>query len=559
MTFLGFCCRWCDLAAASGDAHPAQYAVVLALHAGVESQLQACFSNALVQAMGDGVGFVSLDHRFPGNVPWTRKLKCLARRWTNSFEFPSTDSFIAALKSAGERITWAAEIEMTQASYDPSEYEAIVLSKGLPAVIRHRRRAEVRFLFDSSYWFAAHCNDSLGMIDVLWRAIVWAARKPFPVLSVPPFVTARIDDCNGTRRNFSYVDVMNRHGILPHLGLFMDHIPGTGPVVETMRRLAADHAAQFAPHAFDPFRLIFFDRDKGPYPEQVLNRHFDQVEQRFKQWAVPRAATVNPHWGQVGVNCAPWFEQYGYRYTMLQFIPGEIISKGVMRHWSPRPFGNYAFVADHTVLMGHVFSVVSHWHPSHVLQWLGPEAYRVRLHEYSRHIDFLFDRTIFDPDRYYRYVQTNPIDERPWRSPARANKLSDAARTAAEAVRLALQASFYGCITTHEYSLAVLTDEELDQILHEFDRRLTGYERIPCHYDAVAAYMKTHAHAGLARCELERNVLRLSVHTDISAEAELLVTIYCGRGDRIEPKRIACLHAGAEPGTATLTWHGSQN
>jgi len=36
-----------------------------------------------------------------------------------------------------------------------------------------------------------------GIDDVFWRSFVWAARKPFIMRGIPPFVTMRLDDCNG--------------------------------------------------------------------------------------------------------------------------------------------------------------------------------------------------------------------------------------------------------------------------------------------------------------------------------------------------------------------------
>ena len=33
-----------------------------------------------------------------------------------------------------------------------------------------------------------------GLDDLVWRSIVWAARKPFVMQGLPPFVTMRMDD-----------------------------------------------------------------------------------------------------------------------------------------------------------------------------------------------------------------------------------------------------------------------------------------------------------------------------------------------------------------------------
>ena len=66
-----------------------------------------------------------------------------------------------------------------------------------------------------------------GIDGLMWRSVVWAAAKPFPMRCVPPYVTARMDDCNGTWNAFDYVRVMNRYGIGPNLGSFIDEMGPT--------------------------------------------------------------------------------------------------------------------------------------------------------------------------------------------------------------------------------------------------------------------------------------------------------------------------------------------
>ncbi len=240
---------------------------------------------------------------------------------------------------------------------------------------------------------------------------------------------------------------------------------------------------------------------------------------------------------------------------MLQFRPGESLARGTMRHWRPRPFGSYAFVADRTPGVDCCFSVNSHWHPSSVLEWLGPEAYRVRLDDYSRHVDYLFNRTVFDPDLYYACAHEYPKDENRWVNRSRSNRLDEAAFAAAEGVRLALQSCFYGCITTHEYSLAVLADEELEALFCELDRLLRKHERIPQDYDAVAAYMDAHSCAELSHCETDGSSLRMTLSVQEDRGAGLWVTVYWTRNGRIEAQRVRFSEPYGSPCTLQMRWH----
>ena len=392
------------------------------------------------------------------------------------------------------------------------------------------------------------------MVDLFWKAIISASRKPLAVLSVPPFVTARIDDCNGTRRNFSYVPVFNRHGMKPNLGLFLNHIWPQGAVVDGMRHLQAEQAAQFSAHAFDPSHLIFAQRGDGPYSNQTLAMNFKTADQKFKQWGIRPAKTVNPHWGHIGDNCADFFKQYDMPYLMLQLQPGEIIDHAPLHHWHPKPFGNYAFVADNTPHMNGLFSLTSHWHPDHLIKPIEADTYAVDLQQYSHHVDFLFGRTVFDADRYYAAVHTDPIDERPWKDPQKINDLAQAAATAAQGVKLAFESSFFGCITTHEYSLAVLDDAEIDDMLTEFDALLTRYERLTMDIDSIAAYMKTHASAHLTGCSVLGDELQITAQLAIQAEHQLSIAIYSKSSEGICMRREPFIDRGQRPGTIERTF-----
>jgi len=87
-----------------------------------------------------------------------------------------------------------------------------------------------------------------GLDGLMWRSLVWAAAKPFPMRCLPPFVSARMDDCNGAYSAFGYLDAMNRFGIKPNLGLFTDEMGPTDRAAA--KRLFDAGGADFSMHAF---------------------------------------------------------------------------------------------------------------------------------------------------------------------------------------------------------------------------------------------------------------------------------------------------------------------
>ena len=52
--------------------------------------------------------------------------------------------------------------------------------------------------FGSYDWILNSVKGPLyGLDDLFWRSMVWAARKPFVMQGMPPFVTMRMDDASG--------------------------------------------------------------------------------------------------------------------------------------------------------------------------------------------------------------------------------------------------------------------------------------------------------------------------------------------------------------------------
>src|SRR5512136_2472262 len=56
-----------------------------------------------------------------------------------------------------------------------------------------------------------------GLDDLVWRGVVWAARKPFVMRGLPNFVTMRVDDVTGP---FAWLHAANSVGFKPFVALF---------------------------------------------------------------------------------------------------------------------------------------------------------------------------------------------------------------------------------------------------------------------------------------------------------------------------------------------------
>jgi len=120
---------------------------------------------------------------------------------------------------------------------------------GCPAVVTatYGKGRAVTFTFSPQVWLNEYLGHAAGLDDIFWKSIVWAARKPFVMLAMPPFVTMRIDDCSGSYNHFRWLDVANKHGYIPNVGVFPDNISDEDAKV--MKEKYDAGLAEFSPHA----------------------------------------------------------------------------------------------------------------------------------------------------------------------------------------------------------------------------------------------------------------------------------------------------------------------
>lgn len=120
--------------------------------------------------------------------------------------------------------------------------------------------------WNSNDWLYDLCLGPLrGMDDLVWRGIVWAARKPFIMQGLPPMVTMRVDDVDAGSTNMTdlqWVDICNEYGIIPWLGIFLypdpsSNLPDLDKFIPLLRNLANSGLASISPHSFTYDNFIY--------------------------------------------------------------------------------------------------------------------------------------------------------------------------------------------------------------------------------------------------------------------------------------------------------------
>ena len=225
-----------------------EYALVVIAHPQVDPQGHQLPCQRLLEAVQTGAGLVTFDPAL-GVKPLLDHVKPAETGSDNYVAF-SRPHPITSRHMTNETIPLAAPLRLTPISGDD-----IFLTAGSAPLLSISSLGAGRIVqWASADWMDTHYLGPLGGLDdVLWRSLVWAARKPFALQGLPPLVTMRVDDVAATghlwgQSPLGWVHTANRYGFKPWLGLFPYNL--TEPAVAELRQLLLNGKATAFPHAF---------------------------------------------------------------------------------------------------------------------------------------------------------------------------------------------------------------------------------------------------------------------------------------------------------------------
>jgi hypothetical protein len=443
-------------------------------------------AQAIAEAVADGLGYIGCDPNVGYMAPPLQHMLAVRAQDVQpvmGLRVVDAAHWVSLWQVPGEAYRFMRPLEMACTRPVMPRVRVLLESDGHPAlwVSPYGRGRVVQWALPPGIWrrdVFGHCE---GLDDLLWRGIVWAARKPFAMLALPPFSTACVGDAIGAH-DFAWVESLSEHGFLPNIGIFPDDIDALSEVrgqsnfadrtVDWMRRYAESGTAEFSPHAatWNRSYLLYGRADGTEIPARELEQRLAAVDKQFARYGIPWARTVNPHRCQVGRNAMPFLEARGVQFTLSGQYPGETWE---MEHrlWDGAPYGHPGFTI--APLPGSVrFFVVTSGRPYHdAVVFTGPDTCRLREHAYLMQVDPMWGRT--------RWQNHSPVDD--WDAIASA---------AVRQIRLGLNALFFACPSTHEQTVAYVRLEEWASLWKEVDRRTARYERWPALYSDVAVYAR---------------------------------------------------------------------
>ncbi|MBE7436701.1 MAG: DUF4082 domain-containing protein [Anaerolineales bacterium] len=205
-----------------------------------------------------------------------------------------------------------------------------------------------------------------GLDDLVWRSLVWAARKPFVMQGMPPFLTMRSDDESG---NFEWIHIANEFGIKPWAGLFYQNIDSAEAA--DLSNLTNAGLATAAIHAFNG-SFFYFNHGAGNYPDATVAANFADGTAWHTTNNIPISDYVLPHYYEFGSNVFQGLSNWGVEFVGTQMEPGNgygapWIMNGPFREYEtggsssglPMYYADFMTVPGHPEFDGQFFNCVT--------------------------------------------------------------------------------------------------------------------------------------------------------------------------------------------------------
>ena len=205
-----------------------------------------------------------------------------------------------------------------------------------------------------------------GLDDLVWRSIVWAARKPFVMQGLPPFVTMRVDDESGP---FMWIHIANEFGLKPWAGLFYHNVDTTeaadlSALVRAGQATAAVHAKSGT--------FFYYNHGSGDFPDAVIADNYAEGTAWHTANNIPISKFVLPHYYEFGKNVFQGLSDWGVEFVGTMMNPGNgysapwimngpyrLYETGSSSGGSPVYYADFMAVPEHPEFEGQFFNCVT--------------------------------------------------------------------------------------------------------------------------------------------------------------------------------------------------------
>lgn len=263
-----------------------------------------------------------------------------------------------------------------------------------------------------------------GMDDLVWRGLIWAARKPFVMRGMPNLATLRVDDTHGPHW---WLKVATEVGFKPWVGPFITSMPTTN--IAELRQYVTNGLCTASVHSFTPGNFTYYDHDaQTNWSDLEISNRMYHARQWHLTNGIPMSKVIVPHTSEIGLNAFPWFKQWGVEFFTLINEPGAgrntpWLVAGPFRKYVPtepavdlRPmcYADYLNISGHPELAGEFFnsttlikddSVDGEWGPNNDVAGTAGRAVR----QLKRSFDSLAQGVLWTHEAYISYIGIGPV------------------------------------------------------------------------------------------------------------------------------------------------------
>ena len=343
----------------------------------------------ITNAVFNGTGLVNFDNllAIAGNVPRYHYVQDILGltyfpNFTGnsiSLTSPTLGSYISEGHDAGEIINLKAN--MTSLGMTPPQDAQVIATTGGEPFIVVREYGQGKAVQWGSYAFTD--IGVLGYVykldDLVWRSLVWAARKPFVLQGMPPLLTFRIDDCSGP---FWWAEDAVAKGFKPWIGFFLDDLDEADTT--QLANLVNNGNATAAIHAFNfDFSLYYNHSAQSDYTDAEIAANFAEGTQWHQQHNIPISKYVVPHQYEFGSNAFDGLASWGIEFvgiplspghsetpfSWLQMAPYREYASGSFAYTDPFYYADYLSIPGHPEYDGRFFNVVTEIRDNAGYEW----------------------------------------------------------------------------------------------------------------------------------------------------------------------------------------------
>jgi hypothetical protein len=325
-----------DIATAPIGADIGNFALIIIGHPSLDTTggyLDATEQQNIVNAVALGSGLVSFDHDLSasgvGRYAFTQQIFGFQYGVNTSgsgvvYTSDAPEHWVSARHAAGNtlplnQVASAALVPANGAKVlarfqDTNDPFVVTVTYGLGRALQ----------WGSSAWMSPsqHHFDYEGALrgldDLVWRGFAWAARKPFVMQGLPPFVTMRVDDVQGP---MWWAQTAVAAGLKPWLGVFFDVLSGTDSIA--IQQLAWAGNATASVHSLAG-GYFYYDHFNGKdWDPATLATNVARANKWHSDYNIPVSKVVIPHFYEIGTNAFATLQAWGVRHVGTHVIPGQ--------------------------------------------------------------------------------------------------------------------------------------------------------------------------------------------------------------------------------------------